>query len=131
MIHSMDKQKQVKELANIMAYRPCSGDDCAPCERMGRYCRDYLQAEKAYDAGYRRLPVLPGATVYTISRGKIKEWTVYYLGMNARNQFSFNFHDKNMQNSRVACDEDIGEVVFLTEEDAINELKERQARDRT
>lgn len=74
------------------------------------------------------LPVKPGDTVYTISRGKIKEWTVYYLGMNTRNQFSFNFHDKNLQNSRVAYEEDIGETVFLTEEDAINELKERNGK---
>ena len=73
------------------------------------------------------LPVKPGDTVYTISRGKIKEWTVYYLGMNTRNQFSFNFHDKNLQNSRMACEEDIGDTVFLTEEDAINELKERKS----
>lgn len=131
MIQSMDKQKHVKELANIMAYRPCSGDDCAPCERMGRYCRDYLQAEKAYDAGYRRLPVIPGSTVYTISRGKIKEWTVYYVGMNTLGHIMFNFHSKDLQNSRAACDADIGEIVFLTEEDAINELKERQAYDGT
>ena len=79
------------------------------------------------ESGVIVLPVKPGDTVYTISRGKIKEWTVYYLGMNTRNQFSFNYHDKNFQNSRMACDEDIGETVFLTEEDAINELKERKS----
>jgi hypothetical protein len=73
------------------------------------------------------LPVKPGDTVYTIHRGKIKEWKVYYVGMNTLEKFMFNFADADLQNSRSACDEDIGETVFLTEEDAINELKERKA----
>lgn len=123
--------KDIVELSNIIAERPCSSTDCSPCIRMGRRCNDYLKAERVLNAGFVRLPVKPGDTVYTISRGKIKEWTVYYLGLNTRNQFSFNFHDKNLQNSRMACEEDLGETVFLTEEDAIDELKERQAYDGT
>lgn len=39
----------------------------------------------------------------------------------------FNYHDKDLQNTRAACEVDIGETVFLTEEDAINELKERKS----
>lgn len=73
------------------------------------------------------LPVKPRDIVYTISRGKIKEWIVYYVGMNTLGHFMFNFHDKDLQNSRSACDADIGETVFLTEEGAINELKERKS----
>lgn len=79
------------------------------------------------DNGVVILPVKPRDTVYTISRGKIKEWTVYYVGMNTLGHFMFNFHDKDCNNSRSACDADIGEIVFLTEEDAINELKERKS----
>lgn len=73
-------------------------------------------------------PVKPGDTVYTISRGKIKEWTVYYVGMNAHGIFMFNFHDVELHHTRSACDEDIGETVFLTQEDAITELKERNGK---
>jgi hypothetical protein len=94
-------------------------------------CEDHLTELMATDLLNARvvvLPVKPNDTVYTISRGKIKEWTVYYVGMNTRNQFAFNYHDKDFQNSRVAYGEDIGETVFLTEEDAINELKERKAK---
>jgi hypothetical protein len=75
------------------------------------------------------LPVKPRDTVYTISRGKIKEWTVYYVGMNTLGHIMFNYHDKDLQNTRAACEVDLGETVFLTEEDAINELKERRADD--
>lgn len=72
------------------------------------------------------LPVKPRDTIYTISRGKIKEWIVYYVGMNTLGHIMFNFHSKDLQNSRSACEADIGETIFLTEEDAINELKERE-----
>lgn len=110
-------------------------DECAGC-RDCEYiysddeCEKYLASVMADDllnAGVVVLPVKPNDTVYTISRGKIKEWRVYYLGMNAKYQFTFNYHDKNFQNSRMACEADIGETVFLTEEDAINELKERKS----
>lgn len=110
----------------LLADAVCSTGDTGECDSC-EYCYNE-------DACYKRmssciadnmlannvvvLPVKPGDAVYTISRGKIKEWTVYYLGMNTRNQFSFNFHDKNLQNSRMACDEDLGETVFLTKEDA-------------
>ena len=72
------------------------------------------------------LPVKPGDTVYTIYRGRIKEWTVYFTGMNSLGEFTFNIADKDFQNSRSVWDREIGEFVFLTEEDAINELKERR-----
>lgn len=86
------------------------------------FCGHYTKASKSVN-----FPVLPRDTVYTISRGKIKEWIVYYVGMNTLGHIMFNFHDKDLQNSRSACDEDIGYYVFLTEEDAINELKERKS----
>ena len=92
-----------------------------PCQTV-RTIVDHL-----LDHGVVVLPVKPGDTVYTISRGKIKEWTVYYVGMNTIGHFMFDFHDKDCNNSRSACEADLGDVVFLTEEDAINELKERNS----
>ena len=71
------------------------------------------------------LPVKPGDTVYTISRGKIKEWTVYFVGMNSLGEFTFNIADAPLENSRSVWDREIGETVFLTQGDVINELKER------
>lgn len=46
--------REIIELANIIAERPCDSEDCAPCIRMGRRCNDYLKAERAIEAGYRR-----------------------------------------------------------------------------
>ena len=107
-------------------------DGCSACEynHFDDECEKYLtelMADDLLKAGVVILPVKPRDMIYTISRGKIKEWTVYYVGMNTLGQFMFNYHDKDLQNSRAACDADIGETVFLTEEDAINELKERKS----
>lgn len=71
-------------------------------------------------------PVKPGDTVYTIHRGRIKEWKVYFVGMNSLGEFTFNIADEPLENSRSVWDREIGDTVFLTEEDAINELKERK-----
>lgn len=90
-----------------------------------------LMADDLLNAGVVVLPVKPNDTVYTISRGKIKEWTVYFIGMNSLGEFTFNIADKDFQNSRSVWDREIGEFVFLTEEDAINELKERKSYDCT
>lgn len=46
--------KDIIELANIIAERPCDSEDCAPCIRMGRRCNDYLKAERAIKAGFRK-----------------------------------------------------------------------------
>lgn len=70
-------------------------------------------------------PVKPGDTVYTISRGKIKEWEVYFVGINSEGDIKFTIADKDFHNSLELWSSDIGDIVFLTEEDAINELKER------
>lgn len=106
---------------------------CDVCEY--RYlddkCENHLTALMADDlisAGVAILPVKPGDTVYTISRGKIKEWTVYFVGMNSLGEFTFNIADKDFQNSRSVWDREIDDTVFLTEEDAINELKERRGK---
>lgn len=44
--------RDIIELANIIAERPCDSEDCALCIRMGRRCNDYLKAERAIKAGY-------------------------------------------------------------------------------
>lgn len=97
-----------------------SEDDCF--NQLSGTMADFLLANQVVV-----LPVKPRDTVYTISRGKIKEWIVYYVGMNTLGHIMFNFHSKDLQNTRAACEVDIGETVFLTEEDAINELKERKS----
>ena len=73
------------------------------------------------------VPVKPGDTVYNIHRGKIKEWKVYFVGMNSLGEFTFNIADKDLQSSRSVWDREIGETIFLNEEDAITELKERKS----
>ena len=73
------------------------------------------------------LPIKPGDTVYTISRGKIKEWKVYFVGMNSLGEFTFNIADKELQNSRGVWDREIGETVFLTPAGAVNKIKGRKA----
>jgi hypothetical protein len=46
--------REIIELANIIAERPCDSEDCAPCIRTGRRCNDYLKAERAIQAGYHK-----------------------------------------------------------------------------
>ena len=59
--------REIIELANIIAERPCDSEDCAPCIRMGRRCNDYLKAERAIKAGYRKQRV--GEWVVTYKHG--------------------------------------------------------------
>lgn len=115
------------ELAkNNCRYKFCTGKkDLSVCKQQCTEAQHLV--DTLIDGGVVILPVKPRDIVYTISRGKIKEWTVYYVGMNTLGHIMFNYHDKDLQNTRAACEVDIGETVFLTEEDAINELKERKS----
>jgi hypothetical protein len=108
---------------------------CAACEYDcdEDKCEEYLtnlMADDLIRAGVVVLPVKPNDTVYTISRGKIKEWLVYFIGMNSLGEFTFNIADKDFQNSRSVWNREIGDTIFLTEEDAITELKERKGREK-
>lgn len=78
-----------------------------------------------------KVPVKPGDTVYIINRGKIKEWKVYFVGINAEGNIKFTIADEGFQNTYEFWDFNIGVCVFLTEEDAINELKERKSYEQT
>ena len=107
-------------------FEHCTGKkDLSVCKEN---CADtQLLVDRMIRRGVVILPVKPRDTVYTISRGKIKEWKVYFVGMNSLGEFTFNIADNELQNSRSVWDREIGETVFLTEEDAINELKERKS----
>lgn len=72
------------------------------------------------------LPVKPGDTVFTIHRGKIKEWKVYFVGINSLGEFRIHVADSKFDDVCEFWDSHIGKMLFLTEEDAINELKERK-----
>lgn len=73
--------REIIELANIIAERPCDTEDCAPCIRMGRRCNDYLKAERAIKAGFRkcsewisvedRLPEKEGKYLICTDRGYV------------------------------------------------------------
>lgn len=123
--------KDIVELSNIIAERPCSSTDCSPCIRMGRRCNDYLKAERVLNAGFVRLPVKPGDTVYIINHNKITEWKVCFVGINLLGDVKFHVADEGYHNVHEFWDYNIGVCVFLTEEDAINELKERKSYDNT
>lgn len=117
----------------------CSTGDTGECDSCEYCCNE--------DACYKRmslciadnmiaknvvvLPVKPGDTVYIINRNKIKEWKVYFVGMNLRGEVNFYVTDEKLTSTCEFWDRNIGVCVFLTEEDAINELKERKAYDNT
>ena len=109
---------------------------CAKCEYefSDEKCENYLTEIMVNDllnAGVLVPPVKIGDTVYTIRRGKIKEWTVYHISINAVHKFSFYITDKDCTESREILEEWIGDTVFLTEEDAITELKDRKGKNET
>lgn len=110
---------------NDCRYRFCTGKkDLTVCKQQCAEAQHLVDTLIA--GGVVILPVKPGDTVYTICRGKIKEWTVYYIGMNSLGEFTFNITDADRQNSREIMERWIGDLVFLTEEDATNKLKERK-----
>ena len=108
--------------------------DCSLCPHSysDKECIHHISeitADLLISKGVVILPVKPRDTVYTISRGKIKEWEVYYITLNLANEFTIYITDADRLNSREIMDRWIGDLVFLTEEDAINALKERKSND--
>ena len=73
-------------------------------------------------------PVKPGDYVYTINRGRVKEWKVYFVGLNHLGEFTFNIADEGFHNSRGVWDREIGETVFLTEAAVEQEIIARKLR---
>lgn len=121
------QEKQIIELSNIIAERPCSSTDCSKCVALGWRCKDYMKAERVLKAGFVRLPVKPGDTVYIINHNKITECKVCFVGINLQGDVKFNVADEGYHNVHEFWDSNIGVCVFLTEDDAINELKERKS----
>ena len=86
-----------------------------------------LTADLMLSKGVVVLPVKPGDRVYVINHKKIKEWRVCFVGINSLGEVKFHIADEGYKNVYEMWDSNIGETVFLTEEDAINELKERKS----
>lgn len=72
-------------------------------------------------------PVPVGGKMYTTSNRKVREWKVYFIGMNIEGEIKFHLASEDLGTMFTVWEGDIGKIVFLTEEDAINELKERKA----
>ena len=50
----MSKEKQIKKMEEIGSKLPCDREDCSKCLAMNRRCKDFLFAERLYNAGYRK-----------------------------------------------------------------------------
>ena len=70
-------------------------------------------------------PVAVGGTVYTLNRGRVKEWKVCFIGLNTRGEIKFRLADDGYKHMIEAWDYDIGQMIFLTREEAEKALKER------
>ena len=109
---------------------------CAACEydKFEDECEKHLtelMADDLLNAGVLAFPVKPGDTVYVINHGKIKEWKVYFVGINSAGDIKFTIANEGFHNMLEMWDYNIGVCVFLTEEDAITELKERNSYENT
>ena len=105
--------------------------DCSMCDHhyADKGCMRHISeitADFMLSNGVMVFPVKPGDTVYTVAGKTIKEWKVYFVGINSQGDIKFTIADKGLLNSLEMWNYNIGEYVFLTEEDAINELKERR-----
>lgn len=97
-------------------------------------CEKYLtnlMADDLLNAGVVVLPVKPNDIVYTVIKDEIKEWRVYFVGINSIGEFKIHIVSPTFDDVDELWGHHIGEDVFLTEEDAINELKERRAYEET
>lgn len=107
-------------------------DGCKSCEYniFEDECEKHLtelMTDDLLNAGVVVLPVKPGDTVYIINHGKITEWKVCSVGINLQGDVQFHVADELYHSVFQFWDYNIGVCVFLTEEDAITELKERKA----
>ena len=76
-------------------------------------------------------PVKPGDAVYAVVGGIIEEWKVTFAGVNSLGEFKFIATNEGYKNTFEFWDNSIGVFVFLNEEDAITELKERKSYENT
>ena len=111
-------------------FEHCTGKkDLSVCKEQ---CADTQHlVNQLIERGVVILPVKPGDPVYVINHNRIKECTVCFVGINKLGEITFNVADDGYDNVYKFWDDTIGVSVFLTEEDAITELKERQSYDHT
>jgi hypothetical protein len=117
----------------------CNKDGHGECNHCEYYyaddkCQRYLSniiADMMLSKGVVVLPVKPNDIVYTVIKDEIKEWKVYFVGINSIGEFKIHIVSPTFDDVDELWGHHIGEILFLTEEDAINELKERRAYEET
>lgn len=125
----MIDNREIIELANIIAERPCDSEDCAPCIRMGRRCNDYLKAERAIKAGYRKqsenvieFPCKPGQTLWFPSEYHDSPFPIYITHLEIYEEETIIYSDGGSEWQI----EDIGKTIFLTKEEAEQALAKKR-----
>lgn len=126
-------KERLLKLLDIHANADCNLPGC--CENCEYYCDDEKcgkhllnqLTDNLLKAGVMVFPVKPGDTVYSIHYNRIKEWKVYFVGINNDGEIMFTIADEGFHHTRNVYDYYIGDTIFLTQEGAINELKERRA----
>lgn len=122
-IHYDDCLEAFRDAQSLGLYDDCTEDEYFSCTDDCTYYADKHR--------YIEVPVKPGDTVYIINHNKITEWKVCFVGINLLGDVKFHVADEGYHNVHEFWDYNIGVCVFLTEEDAINELKERKSYDNT
>ena len=75
-------------------------------------------------------PVRVGGNMYTLNRGRVKEWKVCFCGLNWLGALKFHIADEGFKTMLEVWDFSIGKTVFLTREEAEKAL-ERSKNDGT
>lgn len=104
--------------------------DCKICSGYGKgsRCMNYHIADYLLANGVVVMPCKVGGKVYIISRNKVKECVVSYIGFSAVASYSsINFveyyADGTFYRTHSASFDEIGKTVFLTREDAERALR--------
>lgn len=63
-------------------------------------------------------PVRVGGNMYTLNRGRVKEWKVCFCGLNSQGELKFHLADEGFKTLIEVWDFGIGKTVFLTREEA-------------
>ena len=105
----------------------CEFTDCKTCNAT-------CLADVLIEDGWIRPPCKVGDKVYIISRNKVKECEVVFIGISADEKCSYfnfveNYADGTFYKSYSMVFEVIGKTVFLTKEEAVAKLKECEGND--
>lgn len=130
------RQKLIELLDTVLVCSTGDTGECDSCQYSGledaciRHMTEVI-ADFMLSNGVIVPPVKVGGKMYTVSNGKVREWKVYFVGMNINGEIKFHLASEDLGTMFTVWDGDIGNIVFLTEEDAINELKECKSYDRS